>query len=234
MTATAAPASIARAERPLPMRWLAFVAASLIAGDAIVRLTYWGRSRRDTALLWFDSTVEGTLPTCFTVALTLAIGLVCLRRGDGNRTWWRITGALFTYLACDDVFMLHERFGALAHPHLSGTGIYACVLTIGPLFVLLGTACAVFLLRALRNLPGHRRLLWFGFASLGTALVLEALAGGAERSAMRLRGIPLLCYTQWLEEALEILGPLLLLGAVWPTPPPPADPEQVRFIGAGR
>jgi hypothetical protein len=218
----------------LPLRPLGVVAALLVAMDAVLRLTYWGRHRRDTALVWFDTTAEGSIPTCFTVALTLAIGLVCLRRSGPGRRWWRVTGSLFSYLAIDDMLSLHERFGALVHPWLEGRGVYAWILTLAPVLAILGIACASFLLRVLRDLPRQRRFLWLGFASLAGALVLEGFESAAGTSGIRLRGIPLLCYAQWLEESLEVLGPLFVLAAVWPAPPPQAAPGQVLFIGAGR
>ena len=50
------------------------------------------------------------------------------------------------------------------------------------------------------------------------------------------RGIPLVCYTQWLEEALEICGPVLVLAAIWPVRQPAwaMGTEPVRYVGIDR
>lgn len=78
-----------------------------------------------------------------------------------------------------------------------------------------GLLCAWQLWRARRDWP-RQRVLLLGFACLGLALAGEAIEDRALESSLRLRGIPLVSYTQWFEEALEVFAPVLL-GAVWPT-----------------
>ena len=220
--------------RPFPLLPALGVAAALVLGDALARLSYWGRTRRDDGLLLLDATVEHSLPTWFTILATLLVGFVAWRRGIDEGRWWRCTGTLFVYLAFDDALSLHERFGSLFHDSLGGHGIYAWILTLAPLFALVGLACALQLWRGMRDHPRQRRLLLLGFCALGIALVGEALEPQALASPLQLRGIPLVCYTQWAEEALEIFGPVLLLGAMWPVRPTQSAPDRVRYIGIDR
>ena len=64
--------------------------------------------------------------------------------------------------------------------------------------------------------------MFLGFAALGIAIGCEGIEDAALRSAWQPRGIPLVCYTQWVEEMLELLGPTLLLAAAWPQVHAPA------------
>lgn len=212
------------------------VAGLLVFGDAVTRLSYWGRTRRDDGLILLDATVESSLPTWFTILVTLAVGIVAWRRGTIEGRPWRVMGLLFIYLAFDDTLSLHERFGELVHGSVGDHGTYAWILTLAPVFAGLGLWCAWHLWSAMRQWPQQRRLLLFGCAALGLALVGEAIEDCALRSALRLRGIPLVCYTQWCEEALEVFAPVLLLGAVWPTraTEPSPVPGHVRYIGIDR
>lgn len=211
--------------------------------DAVARLTYWGRHHRGGDWLdWFEATAEGTVPTLATVAAMAAVGCVCLLRRvepPGVRCW-RALGALFVYLAVDDLVGLHERLGRSLHPWLGGHGVYAWVIVLGPLFALWAAVCSRCVLR---SLPGRRErwALLAGFAALAVALACEALEARTAASPLQLRGLPLVVYQQWLEEALELLGPLLLLGAVWPGRPlvvpgrgEAVAPATVRYVGAGR
>jgi hypothetical protein len=205
--------------------------------DGLLRLTYWGRHRRDSALGWFDAAAEGTVPSLLTAATMATIGVVCLRRHAEPRRWWRITGALFTWLAVDDVLMLHERFGALLQPWLGGRGVYVWVFTLAPLFAILALLCVRRLWPLLGQHPGRRGRLLLGFAALGVAIGFEVFEDLAGRSSVQLRGVPILAWTQWCEETLELVGPVLLLAALWPTAPAAAQllPRTVvRFVGAGR
>ena len=129
-------------------------------------------------------------------------------------------GALFCYLAVDDLLSLHERFGALLQPWFGGCGVYVWVFTLGPVFAVLGMLCAAKLLRVLAAEPIRRACLLLGFAALGIAFGFEVIEDMVVRSAWQPRGIPLINYTQWIEESLELLGPVFLLAAAWPPPMP--------------
>jgi hypothetical protein len=191
-------------------------AASLLAAiDGFAGLTYPGRSRIAHApLAWFHASAEWTVPTLFSVATMAWVGVACLLRASPPRRWWRVVGVLFCYLAFDDLLMLHERVGALLHPLLGGVGVYAWVIALAPVFAVAGVLGAFHLQRALAADTRRRVLLLLGFAALGIAVGFEACEDGVVESTIRWRGIELLAYTQWAEESLELLGPVLLLGAV--------------------
>lgn len=195
------------------------VAASLAAFDGFLRLTFTGRQHlAHPPFAWFSATAEGSVPTWFAVATMAATGVCCWRQHTSPRGAWRLMGGLFCYLAIDDLLGLHEAVGEALHPWLQGHGVYVWVLTLGALFALLGGWCAIRLSSALW--PERRRwwCLFAGFAALALALALEAGENAATRSAWRPRGIALVDWAQWLEEALELIGPCLLLTASWPRP----------------
>lgn len=227
--------------RPFPLWSAVFGVALLAALDGLARLTFWGRHRiEDGWLRWFNAAAEGTVPT-LVAALTMAgVGLVCLLRRREERRCWLFMGVFFVYLGIDDLLGLHERFGALLHPLLGGHGVYVWAFTLAPVFAVCGALCALRLWPVLA--PGARRLLVLGFGALGVALAFEVVEDRVAASAVQLRGIPLLAYTHWIEEALELLGPVLLLAAVWAPTAPASAPEPafararepVRFLGAGR
>ena len=226
-----------------PWRLGALLWVVLVGLDALARLTYWGRHHRGGDWLdWFEATSEGTVPTLVTLTVTATVGLVCMfRRVEGRGVGcWRALGVLFVYLAVDDLVGLHERFGAWLHPWLGGHGVYAWVMVLGPLFAIWAALCARCVLRCL---PGRRECwaLLGGFGALACALACEALEARITASPRQLRGLPLAAYAHWLEESLELLGPLLLLGAVWPGRALVAagrgdvpSTATVRYVGAGR
>ena len=118
--------------------------------------------------------------------------------------------------------------------------MYAWVIVLGPLFAIWAALCSRCVLRSLAG-RRERWALLGGFAALACALVCEGLEARVTASPLQLRGLPLAAYMHWLEESLELLGPLLLLGAVWPGRPlvavgsaATAAPAQVRYVGAGR
>lgn len=215
------------------------LAAALLLslGDAWVRLTYRGRARIGEApWSWLDAAAEGTLPTLFASLTMAAAGIACLRNQDAAHTAWRCLGCLCLYLAIDDLFGLHERFGAAVHAWVGQVGTYAWVVTLAPAFAAVGLWCGFRLLRALGEQPRRRACLLAGFAALGGALGLEAIEEALHDAAWRPRGLPLVAYAMWVEETLELFGPLLLFLAApagpsssWCKPASPArDPACER------
>jgi hypothetical protein len=228
------------------MRGPLAVALLLVALDALARLTYWGRHRvADGWIGWFDATAEGSLPALFAVATMAAVGLMAWQRAAGAASprCWRCFGGLFLYLAVDDLVGLHERFGAWLHPWLGGHGVYVWTFTLAPVLAIVGATCGWRLWREMGDERQRRRLL-AGFVALGCALLCEVAEDRAIASGLQLRGVPLVAYTSWLEEALELLGPLLLLLAVVPSRRRDGTvgvrghgelaTAAVRFVGAGR
>ena len=112
--------------------------------------------------------------------------------------------------------------------------------TLAPVFAVVGAVCGFRLWRELPDERQRRRLV-AGFVALGCALLCEIAEDRVIASGRQLRGVPLVAYTSWLEESLELLGPLLLLAAVWAgAPSMRREPRRgveaaaVRFLGAGR
>jgi hypothetical protein len=211
---TAISGASARATWPL-----AAVAALLSAADFFVRLTYRGRAlNAEAPWSWFIATAEWTLPTLFSVAVTFVVGVGCLRPRAERNVAWVVMGILFCYLAVDDLLSLHESFGAWLHSWFPDVGAYVWVITLGPVFAICGAWCAWRLLRAL---AGHRTrcaCLFLGYAALAVALGFEVVENTAAESPCRIRGIPLVSWMQWVEETLELIGPVLLFAAVWSSP----------------
>ncbi|MBM4060157.1 MAG: hypothetical protein FJ265_03535 [Planctomycetes bacterium] len=201
---------------------LGCIAAALLAvADAAMRLTYPGRHQPPDSLLWaFDSSREASLPTWFSVVAMAWLGRCCLPLVRRSR-WWLLPAVGFLLLSIDDACQLHERAGIALAPWFSGFGVYSWIAALAPL-CLLGGACAFAVMW--RTLPAGRArsLLVAGFLLLVAALLLEALEDRAIASGLTLRGIPLFAHTVWLEEALEMLGPVLLLGALEVSGPLPA------------
>lgn len=190
------------------------VVALLAAADAALRLTFGGRASPPDSLWWlFDATRENGLPTWFSVVAMACVGLRCRERASEAR-WWLLPAAGFLYLSLDDACMVHERLGVLIAPSLSSTGIYAWVSVLGPVFAAGGLIVGTLMWRALRADRNRRVFLLAGFTALGVALGIEALEDKTIGSGLALRGLPLVEYTKWLEESLEMLGPALLLAAL--------------------
>lgn len=188
-------------------------AGTLAALDALARLTYWGRHRLvDPPLAWLDATDEWTVPTLFSVAVTAAVAVACARNRAASPCW-RVLAILFAWLAVDDLLGLHELVGALVHPWVRSGPVYSWVVVLGPVFAAVAGLCLV---RVWRGLGAERRALFGGgFGLLAVALALECAEGTVAGSPTRLRGLPLIDYAQWLEEACELFGPVLLLAASW-------------------
>lgn len=190
------------------------VLALIAAADAAMRLTFTGRATPPDSLWWlFDATRENGLPTWFAVVAMACVGLRCSARAS-EASWWLLPAAGFLYLSIDDACMVHERLGALMSPRLSATGVYAWVLVLGPVFAAGGLVVGALMWRALRAERNRRVLLLAGFVALGVALGIEVLEDRTIGSGLTLRGLPLVEYTKWLEESLEMLGPALLLEAL--------------------
>lgn len=235
------PPSSASAGGP-SLRALLIVVLLLVALDGVARLTYWGRHHvADGWIGWFDASAEGAVPTLFAVATMAAVGLTAWRRAGSAASprCWRCFGTLFLYLAVDDLVGLHERFGALLHPWLGGHGVYVWTFTLAPVFAMVGATCGWRLWREMRG-ERQRGCLVAGFVALGCALLCEVAEDRAIASGRQLRGVPLVAYTSWIEESLELLGPLLLFAAVWAGAPALRREARlggeaaVRFVGAGR
>ncbi len=195
---------------------LLLLAAALSAIDAWATLTFTGRHHVEHApMAWFHASAEFTIPTFFSVATMFAAGLGCWRQVGAPRWCWRLLGTLLCFLAIDDLCMVHEHVGCFVHAWFDGAGVYGWVLVLGPVFATIGGICAFRLWRAFADEPARRLRMLAGFVVLGLALGCEALENAVMQSGWRPRGIELLAYAHWIEESLEMLGPVLLLTATW-------------------
>jgi hypothetical protein len=160
---------------------------------------------------WFDMRCDYSVPSWFGFACMLAAGVACFGWGRAvGSASIKLTGIFFTLLMIDDLCLLHERVGAAFWAAMQFTGIYSWVIVLGMPFAVAGVAAC----RACRrHLVSDRRAsirLFTGFACLGVALALEAMELRTTNSGIRLRGFDLVLYSQWVEEFLELIGPLLI------------------------
>lgn len=172
----------------------------------------------DDLLLWTDLRWDlGPFSWVSWVALG-SVGVVAWRAGTGQprREWWgfKLTGGLFTYLALDDAFTVHEHVGALAEAAWPELRVYGWIILMLPVFAVVGLASFVFLARACWPDPARRRLLIAGFGCMGLAVLLEICERQLYQTGLRYRGFLLTDYQQTLEELLELIGPALLLCCV--------------------
>jgi hypothetical protein len=201
---------------------LLVLAVVLSVASGCLTLTFAGRRHVDhVPFAWFHASAELSAPTFFSVATMFAAGVGCWRQLAAPRWCWRLLGTLLCFLAIDDLCMLHEQLGHAVHHWFEGAGVYGWVLVLGPVFASIGGFCAWHLWWALAAEPARRNRMLAGFVVLGLALGCEALEDAVVQSGWRPRGIELLAYSQWIEESLELLGPVLLLSATWLSRVPP-------------
>jgi hypothetical protein len=197
-----------------------FVLVALAALDALARLTFWGRHQSEASLLrLFDATAENGVPTWFSVVTMALVARACLSRAARLLWPWGLAGLFFGFLSLDDACELHERVGVLAARCLPSFGVYGWVPVLAPVFAAAGIGFASALWRDLAAEPQRRRRMLLGFAALGTAVAIETAENAVYESGRTLRGVPWVAYTQWVEELLEMLGPVLLLAAFAPAAP---------------
>ena len=213
---------------PRPVRRLALAAmATALAFVAVHCLFFrtWTIQRRTPMAVknWFDLRNDYSLPSWFGFLCLSAAGIACLRWGQrSGRRGILTTGVLFLFLTVDDLLMLHERIGGLFAESLSRTGTYAWVLVLVIPLCLSGLVAAWSCWSALAGDRPARRMLFGGFACLGTSMVIEAFEQKVTHSGLRWRELDLVLYTQVVEETLEMVGPLLVAWAAaeaWRRPP---------------
>jgi len=200
---------------PLPRR-LALaaigIACTLAALHGLLELSYTVRQAVPSEIRsWFDMRDDYSVPSWFGFACMLAAGVACFGWGRAvGSASIALTGIFFTLLMIDDLCRLHERVGEAFWAALQHTGVYPWVIVLGLPFAVAGVAAC----RACRrHLVGDRTArirLIAGFVCLGVAFVLEAMEVRTTNSGIQLRGFGLVLYSQWVEEFLELIGPLLV------------------------
>lgn len=181
------------------------------------------------------------LHSWLSIATLALLGWVCLLLGRENKRLATVlAGVFFLLLALDDACEFHEAVGYWLSPFFSSDGIYVWILVLGPVLALVGIFLFWHFWSSVTTRP-RRLLVFFGFASMALALIIEAAEADLRQTGIQVRGITLDRYTQVPEEFLEFLGPWLLLvcflrelrdarsrrrdggGADGSSPPPAAD-----------
>lgn len=188
------------------------IACTLAALHALLGLSYTVRDVvPDEIPSWFDMRFDYGVPSWFGFLCMLAAGVTCFGWGRAvGSASIALTGIFFTLLMIDDLCRLHERIGEAFWAALQDTGVYPWVIVLGPPFAVAGAAaCRACRRHLVDDRPASIRLL-SGFVCLGVALVLEVVELRTTNSGMQLRGVGLALYSQWVEEFLELIGPVLV------------------------
>lgn len=160
-----------------------------------------------------DADAERSLFTWFSAALLASCALMAFvvgGRDASHRTGWRATGALFVLLSLDEVAGMHERLGFLMMRTFDAS-FFAWVI---PGAILVGLVLAVGW-PFIRSLDAAlRRGLLLGAAVLiGGGLLIETGTGVLAETISRTTLAYRLATS--VEEAVELTGTLLILGALW-------------------
>ncbi|QNJ04420.1 putative membrane protein [Synechococcus sp. PROS-U-1] len=169
---------------------------------------------------WLDSLNmdrELNLPTLFSSALLLMAALLMQRLGQSNDRIaardWRLLSKIFIFLALDEALQIHEiliipGLRHQVHPALAST------------WVIPYTALALVMLWRFRGFLGSiprataARLLRSGAVYIGGAIGMEMVGSFAVRSSLIRLHSPWYGAITGLEEALELLGIILLIDAL--------------------
>ena len=115
--------------------------------------------------------------------------------------------------------MLHERAGSMFWSALASTDVYPWVVVLGLPLAFAGLSAGRACWRNLASDRAARIRLLTGFVCLGVALALETMEVQTTNSGITWRGYGLVLYSQWVEEFLELVGPLLVAWSAaeaWP------------------
>lgn len=152
---------------------------------------YMGEAVREEHLAsWFNSASEDGLGSWLSVTQTLLIAVTLWvlaaahrsAQAPRGRVWgWAALAAFFSYLALDDGTHLHERVGSAFRDSDVSLAVawfpsYDWQLVMLPVFVALGAAMVVFLLREIRA-PRPRGLVLIAVALMGAAVGLDFVDG---------------------------------------------------------
>ncbi|MBF0309094.1 MAG: hypothetical protein HQL56_06175 [Magnetococcales bacterium] len=211
---------------------LFFLAIALLAVDLLnffLKLVPF-HSLRD----WIDITREANLPTVLSSGLAMAAALAAYlnrlqtRDQPGLSRVWLSMALLLLFIGLDDASQIHERLGTW-FGHLAGRYAgdpwwnrlhhfksYYWLVTVGPVFALAGILTGGLLLRDFG--PSLPLLLFLaGMGCYAEAMALDYLDGRWDYAeAMALTGLShghLEHLVRAVEEFIEMLGPISLLGA---------------------
>lgn len=202
-------------------RILLFIFVALSATNAVAQalLIFRGHHVQMGFYALVDLDGEGNLPTIYSGALMLAIAAVLGVTGrrlhrDGARGWLNhyFMAALFVYLACDEVFSLHERLSAVVDSVVRTPLVFSWVLP-GAAFTIAVFLLSLGFLRSLDTVTRHLVLI-AGAMFVGGALGLELVEGWrwAVATNPQYDPINIVCFS--IEEMLELSAMSLMLYAM--------------------
>jgi hypothetical protein len=193
------------------------ITAGFLVAHCIVQVGIYGFGKEK---YWLDSLNmdrELNLPTLFSSALLLMAALLMQRLGQSNdhiaARDWRLLSKIFIFLALDEALQIHEiliipGLRHQVHPALAST------------WVIPYTVLALVMLWRFRDFLGSiprataARLLRSGAVYIGGAIGMEMVGSFAVRSSLIRLHSPWYGAITGLEEALELLGIILLIDAL--------------------
>ena len=195
---------------------LTAITAGLLVAHGVVQVGIYGFGAEKHWLDSLNMDRELNLPTLFSSTLLLVSALLMRRLGhssDRIARDWRLLSKIFIFLALDEALQIHEiliipELRHEVHPALASTWVV-------PYAVL-----ALIMLWRFRQFLGSistataSRLLQAGAVYIGGAIGMEMIGSFAVRSSLIRLHSPWYGSITGLEEALEMLGIILLIDAL--------------------
>ena len=198
-------------------RRLTAITAGFLAAHCVVQAGIYGFDKEKHWLDSLNMDRELNLPTLFSSALLLMAAVLLQRLGQssdhGAARDWRLLSKIFVFLALDEALQIHEiliipGLRHQVHPALAST------------WVVPYAALALILLWRFRRFLGSipsataSRLMRSGAVYIGGAIGMEMIGSFAVRSSLIRLHSPWYGAITGLEEALELLGIILLINAL--------------------
>ena len=193
------------------------ITAGFLVAHCVVQVGIYGFGAEKHWLDSLNMDRELNLPTLFSSALLLISALLMQRLGQSSNPAtardWRLLSKIFIFLALDEALQIHEiliipGLRHQVHPALAST------------WVVPYAALALLLLWRFRRFLGAiprataSRLLRSGAVYVGGAIGMEMIGSFAVRSSLIRLHSPWYGAITGLEEALELLGIILLIDAL--------------------
>ena len=193
------------------------ITAGFLVAHCVVQVGIYGFGAEKHWLDSLNMDRELNLPTLFSSSLLLISALLMQRLGHNSNPDaaddWRLLSKIFIFLALDEALQIHEiliipGLRHQVHPALAST------------WVIPYTALALVMLWRFRGFLGSiprataARLLRSGAVYIGGAIGMEMVGSFAVRSSMIRLHSPWYGAITGLEEALELLGIILLIDAL--------------------
>ena len=193
------------------------ITAGFLVAHCVVQVGIYGFGAEKHWLDSLNMDRELNLPTLFSSGLLLMAALLMRRLGHNSNPDagddWRLLSKIFIFLALDEALQIHEiliipGLRHQVHPALAST------------WVIPYTALALVMLWRFRGFLGSiprataARLLRSGAVYIGGAIGMEMVGSFAVRSSLIRLHSPWYGAITGLEEALELLGIILLIDAL--------------------